>query len=722
LARPSDDHRIVVLCSVVSPMVLLCGICLVVSGDFGSRLLFKYPQNSNAAANTNNAALDSFARADDFNQQTPAASARGEVNKPHKQIFYDDEELSFNSPSNSLLTANNANTPANAPTNAINDNNSNAMNSVKDLLASAAKEDVYGLPADEFARWFTPKAGLCSGILDLAVENYRFLSYPIKLPLSNQSQSPNTHEITSFNVILILKCNINIQAIGYYYEELIQITDDYMNNIKQKYVIPTPAIPSPLPVPRPSAAELLLIQYKSIIEQFNLALYHEQNRIGFIAQQTQDIINEREKYANNMINENKSNGEAGSNATEKSSELLSTKNRAEGITPVNAAQSSKADSATNTRLDNNELNSILINKCLLAHHLSELYNYCKSQEEENYVEVNNNITAANQFYAAFYKKKAQSPSNFIISINNWFQLNFTLNPLASAFNFASKRFNLTTLNNTAKKAVEEQKESADSDIKDVERIEERDYIAFQPTLSADLTGISLKPYETLLLQTSRPWLLSSFPADSSPLLIRFVRSLNPCLSFYELSLELDLKLELIYQLSCHLVYWGIAKVIHQISNFHYYSLHKLFQAQCNLNKIQQFKQFFPEFNFNELLHDFSKPRQFNEEVAKYEANEKKQFLNCLIWMLENNLLQQVHMYIFYAENIELKEQSNSNHNKLHLNTQTENSMFDHLLRYFNGNYTVTDILWNERHNQLTRQQLLKIIQSNADLLFTVIQP
>ncbi|KAI0239909.1 Nitrogen permease regulator 3 [Massospora cicadina] len=89
---------------------------------------------------------------------------------------------------------------------------------------------------------------------------------------------------------------------------------------------------------------------------------------------------------------------------------------------------------------------------------------------------------------------------------------------------------------------------------------------------------SLRPYHTLLLLDTPEDLLRALPPDASPKLIQLIQILTPTQSLAELQIQLDCSLAYIFRLAAHLVYWQKAQLIDVISVRNVYTL----APQCSL--------------------------------------------------------------------------------------------------------------------------------------------
>lgn len=104
------------------------------------------------------------------------------------------------------------------------------------------EQNVYGMPPKVFARMFCPKAALCGQVLEVVIDDLRFISHPVLLPVDSR------HETTFFNIIFVLK-------------------NDERN------------------------CEM----YKDIATKLAKAVEHEQNRNGFLTQEVQKMLSIRDE-------------------------------------------------------------------------------------------------------------------------------------------------------------------------------------------------------------------------------------------------------------------------------------------------------------------------------------------------------------------------------------------------------------------------------------------
>uniref|UniRef100_A0A2C9KRC0 GATOR complex protein NPRL3 n=1 Tax=Biomphalaria glabrata TaxID=6526 RepID=A0A2C9KRC0_BIOGL len=82
----------------------------------------------------------------------------------------------------------------------------------------------------------------------------------------------------------------------------------------------------------------------------------------------------------------------------------------------------------------------------------------------------------------------------------------------------------------------------------------------------------VRPYHAILLTKPEQELLSSLPLDGCPSLSRLIKLTTPVKNLKILALETDLSITQIYQLVCHMVYWGFAILIYPMCQANQYVL------------------------------------------------------------------------------------------------------------------------------------------------------
>ena len=122
------------------------------------------------------------------------------------------------------------------------------------------------MPLYEFTRLFSPLSShLASSLFDVAVNDVRFLSFPIRLP------SESRHEMTMFNVVFVLQANTTFT--------LTQTSPTQQSAHSTQPV-----------------ASLMLALYSAILIQLSRALEHEQKRCGFLSYHSSLMTQLRDRY------------------------------------------------------------------------------------------------------------------------------------------------------------------------------------------------------------------------------------------------------------------------------------------------------------------------------------------------------------------------------------------------------------------------------------------
>eukprot|EP01133_Synstelium_polycarpum_P010789 gene10789-12572_t len=160
----------------------------------------------------------------------------------------------------------------------------------------------------------------------------------------------------------------------------------------------------------------------------------------------------------------------------------------------------------------------------------------------------------------------------------------------------------------------------------------------------------LRPYHALLPFTGDDSVqLPS--ADTSPAIARLLEVAKPNKSFRDLQLETDLPLAHIYRLASHLVYWRKAKIINMMTKNNIYILTPDRSSHTN-SKINygelaaKFAVLFQhEIKFHDILLRFSTPRPLAEHISKFHQTYHVTFLQIVGWLLQHDLITQLHTYV-----------------------------------------------------------------------------
>ncbi|KAL8613160.1 hypothetical protein ACOMHN_042969 [Nucella lapillus] len=159
---------------------------------------------------------------------------------------------------------------------------------------------------------------------------------------------------------------------------------------------------------------------------------------------------------------------------------------------------------------------------------------------------------------------------------------------------------------------------------------------------------AMRPYHGLLLLQNGEDLLAQLPVDASPSLLRLVKVVQPMKNLHTLSLDSDLSLAQVFQLACHLVYWGKAIVIFPMCESNEYMLSPIANTLVNSNMVEEFVEEFPGKSLHVALADFSLPTHlWNISNFVEHPQFQQQRVLMVIWLLQRRLLIQIHKYIYF---------------------------------------------------------------------------
>lgn len=178
---------------------------------------------------------------------------------------------------------------------------------------------------------------------------------------------------------------------------------------------------------------------------------------------------------------------------------------------------------------------------------------------------------------------------------------------------------------------------------------------------------SLRPYQTLLLYDESSVLADASITSSPSALLRFVELLaekGPLLSFKDISLAIGEPLVEIFYMAAHLAYWGKGRIIDALSKHNIYRISPSAELHLKVlsDKFEELLSRFMEKDDNRrnlitlprILALFSMastaglPRVLSDhlDTAKSVLNlDSFEFVEILVWLLQNCLLTQLHQYI-----------------------------------------------------------------------------
>jgi len=157
---------------------------------------------------------------------------------------------------------------------------------------------------------------------------------------------------------------------------------------------------------------------------------------------------------------------------------------------------------------------------------------------------------------------------------------------------------------------------------------------------------SLRPYHTLLFLLDKNELLESLSTDASPALRRLIRQSSPLKSLRTLSVDTDLSLMQVFQLTGHLLYWGKVTVIYPICESNIYVLSSTITRPLPKLLQTKFAEMFFGESLLERLASFSLPCRL--QVPPPLSLHQTRITEMIIWLLRNCLIVQLHTYVMLA--------------------------------------------------------------------------
>ncbi|CAF0863859.1 unnamed protein product [Brachionus calyciflorus] len=157
----------------------------------------------------------------------------------------------------------------------------------------------------------------------------------------------------------------------------------------------------------------------------------------------------------------------------------------------------------------------------------------------------------------------------------------------------------------------------------------------------------LKPYFGILLLTDRDELLKSLPVNCNQNAKQLIEKYNPLYSLSRYAAELDLPIEEVYAIVEHLIYWAKIKVIYPIDETNFYILNPNAQLNKKSKISQEFKETFDNASYHFVLSLFSEAKTLSDHLDPRMSKEQHNiFFHMLEWLLQRNVLIQLHNYIF----------------------------------------------------------------------------
>jgi hypothetical protein len=277
--------------------------------------------------------------------------------------------------------------------------------------------------------------------------------------------------------------------------------------------------------------------------------------------------------------------------------------------------------------------------------------------------------------------------------------------------------------------------------------------------------IPIRPYQTLLILDSID-LLRTLPKDASPTLKRLVEIAKPTKSFRELQNETGIPLAQLYKLAAHLVYWNKARIIDTLTKTNVYVLNP--DPKCANFYFDwlttTFQKAFPAFRLAEVLAGFAANKTLGQLVHPLASSLQREFVEVVVWLLRQDLLIQIHTFVFLLipdprdedeianENYHNTLYNNNNDNTTTTNTNEdgfdeevfqnapyllspaglkahesdyieklndnspEYGLFKRLCPYFRGFHHLEEIMWREN---VSRDDITKVLKKYQHILVLV---
>jgi nitrogen permease regulator 3-like protein len=178
----------------------------------------------------------------------------------------------------------------------------------------------------------------------------------------------------------------------------------------------------------------------------------------------------------------------------------------------------------------------------------------------------------------------------------------------------------------------------------------------QPLIDPDIIDrciASLKPYHGFLLLVDPSELLDCVPPSKAKILLQLIECYNPLKSLQSMSSDSDLKLEQVYQLVGHLVYWAKATIIYPLCETNVYVISPDAPINVNSPLVEKFAIKFPGMSLIEVISDFSLPTSIGHLTTPLQPTARQgRLAQMVLWMLQHHLLMQLHTYVQFMPSYE----------------------------------------------------------------------
>ena len=253
---------------------------------------------------------------------------------------------------------------------------------------------------------------------------------------------------------------------------------------------------------------------------------------------------------------------------------------------------------------------------------------------------------------------------------------------------------------------------------------------------------NIQPYHGLLVYDTIQ-VKNSLNASCSTSIILFLQACSPLKSLQQISVDTNIPINHINDISCHLVAWGKACIIYPLCEANIYMLAPTAELKPSSVRSEQFKQLF-NLNLIKILQFFSIPTSVGNLSKFQDLNIESQndLIKIIVWLLRHRFLYQLHTYILFLPlktNDNLKN-LNSDFLSVSLNQTFDDlsalpiscqlvlqpvvssvnlediKLFCKLFKYFNGNYHLEDIMYQQN---ISRRTLSIFLEKFQPILLTI---
>lgn len=237
----------------------------------------------------------------------------------------------------------------------------------------------------------------------------------------------------------------------------------------------------------------------------------------------------------------------------------------------------------------------------------------------------------------------------------------------------------------------------------------------------------------LLLVDPSELFLDCVPPSRAKLLLQLIECYNPLKSLQSMASDSDLKLEQVFQLVGHLVYWSKATIIYPLCETNVYVISPNAPIHVNSPLVEKFAGKFPGMNLIEVISDFSLPTSIGHLTTPLQPTARQgRLAQMVLWMLAHHLLMQLHTFVQFmpsyektssTENTGIRLMSKSDEKRFALSPQqspasipldvpTNGAMNNKICKSFSSNMSDTDDMMASIDEEDKIAELLSCFEPN----------